>query len=68
LYDFQASAKFPEVFSLPGGLRPWAGDDKTVCMMDAAPVPLGVESDVGSVEADIVIVAVVVVAAVVIFR
>ena len=67
MYDFQASAKFPEVFSVPGGLRPWAGEDETVCMMGAAPVPLDVEGDVGSVEADVVVM-VVVAAVIVIFR
>ena len=57
------------MFSLPGGLRPWAGDDETVCVMGASPVPLDAEGDVGSVEADVVVVVVVVVAAVIaIFR
>ena len=28
LDDIQVSANFPEVLSLPGGLRLWAGEDK----------------------------------------
>ena len=34
------SADFPEVLSLPGGLRLWAGEDKTMCVLGAVSVPL----------------------------
>lgn len=56
------------MFSLPGDLRPWAGEDETVCVMGTVPVPLDVEGQLkGGVE-DIAAVVTVVVTVVNIFR